>query len=616
MKHLLVITIVLNALLVWQSCLAAEPARHEVDVCVYGGTASGVMAALAAEKECAKVILIEPSRWLGGMTGGGINHLDWGKRNTVGGSTYKILTDTNSDGQISQEEYNAFQKFKKEHGDDWEAALKKKGAKGPTWHLGHHKPNILWFVVDDMSANFSCYGEKAIQTPHVDALANEGVRFTSAYATSPVCSTFRSALITGMYQTSIGAHHHRSGRGAHRIVLPDGVHPLPTLFQQTGYYTCIGSGLPGVDYRGLPAKAKHAGKLGKTDYNFHWDRSMYDSHDWAGRDKNQPFFMQVQLHGGKLRGASEAGYSKLEEQVKQAFGDATPPERVKLPPYYPRDPVLLRDWSTYLDTVRLTDLHVGRVIERLKKEGLLENTLIIFFTDHGISHARGKQFLYDEGTHIPLIIRGPGIAAGKTRTDLVEHIDIAALSLAAAGMNLPKKMQGQDVLADEYKPKQAVYAARDRCGEAADRIRSVRGEEYLYIRNFYPDRPYLMPSTYKDGKLIVQRLRAMHGAGKLDRLAVDLLFSPTRPSEELYLYEQDRWQTRNLAQNPAHAEALSRHRALLDRWVEETSDLGPETPEVYELEIVDQLKSRRDPAWREAFRRNAEQYKRWAREGK
>lgn len=478
------------------------------------------------------------------------------------------------------------------------------------------RPNILWFVVDDMSANFSCYGEEAIQTPHVDALAKQGVRFTRAYATSPVCSTFRSALITGMYQTTIGAHHHRSGRGEHRIVLPDGVEPIPALFQEAGYYTCMGSGLPGVDYRGLPVKGKHAERLGKADYNFDWDTSIYNSNDWAGRKKDQPFFMQVQLHGGKLRGASQAGYAKLDEQAKQAFGEVTSPEDVKLPPYYPRDPVLLKDWASYLDTVRLTDRHVGLVMQRLEEEGLLDNTLVIFFTDHGISHARGKQFLYDEGTRIPLIIRGPGVATGKTRSDLIEHIDIAALSLAAAGIDVPAQMQGRDVLATGYEPKAAVYAARDRCGEAVDRIRSVRTEDYLYIRNFYPDRPHLMPSTYKDGKLVIQRLRALHEAGKLDKVANTLLFSPTRFPEELYLYKQDRWQMENLADDPAHAKALSQHRELLDKWIKETHDLGPETPEVYELEIRDQLKSRNNQAWRDAYRRNAEQYKRWASEGK
>src|SRR6186997_2032629 len=123
------------------------------------------------------------------------------------------------------------------------------------------RPNILWFIVDDMSANFSCYGEKTIQTPNVDRLAREGTRFANAFVTAPVCSACRSALITGMYQTSIGAHHHRSGRGELKIQLPDGVEPLPALFQKAGYYICIGSGLPQVSRGGKKARAN--GGLGK-----------------------------------------------------------------------------------------------------------------------------------------------------------------------------------------------------------------------------------------------------------------------------------------------------------------------------------------------------------------
>ncbi len=481
---------------------------------------------------------------------------------------------------------------------------------------GGDRPNIVWFVVDDMSANFSCYGERSIQTPNIDRLATEGLQFTRAYATSPVCSTFRSAMITGMYQTSIGAHHHRSGRGEHRITLPDGVRPIPAIFQEAGYYTCIGSGLKDYDYRSQLVNGRERGRLGKTDYNFDWDKSIYDSHDWSSRKKGQPFFMQVQLHGGKLRGASAAHYARFDKQVEEVFDDLTDPMSIKLPPYYPRDQAILKDWSSYLDSVRMTDRHVGLVIERLRDEGLVENTLTVFFTDHGISHARGKQFLYDEGTHIPLIVGGPGIAKGKTRDDLVEHIDIAAFTLAAAGVGIPRKMQGQDILAQSYERKRAVFAARDRCGEAADRIRSVRSEHYLYIKNYYPRRPHLMPSNYKDGKLIIKRLRELHAQGKLSSLAEKLLFAPTRAADELYLYGQDRWQTKNLAGDPKHAEALRQHRARLDRWVEETGDPGPETPEVYAMETADQMQSNRNKTSREIYRKNAELYKRWAREGK
>ncbi|MFK8114755.1 MAG: sulfatase [Rubripirellula sp.] len=475
------------------------------------------------------------------------------------------------------------------------------------------RPNILWIVVDDMSANFSCYGEETVATPHVDRMAKEGLRFTRAYATSPVCSTFRSAMITGMYQNSIGAHHHRSGRGKHRVVLPPGVRPVPEYFQQAGYWTCIGSGLPGRDASGNP---RAVDRLGKTDYNFDWSPEIYDSHDWAGRKPDQPFFMQVQLHGGKIRGASTEKYKATEERMVAEFDGPTDPNTVELPPYYPRDPVLLRDWATYLDNVRITDRHVGKVIERLDGEGLLENTLVIFFTDHGISHARGKQFLFDEGTHIPLVIRGPGVSQGETRTDLVEHIDVAALSLAAANIEIPSSMEGDDILADDYQPKQVVFAARDRCGEAADRIRSVRTERFLYIKNFYPERPFLMPSEYKDNKLIIKRLRELHSEGKLGELAQQLLFAPTRSAEELYLYGQDRWQTKNLANDPAHRNVLAQHRSQLVQWIKQTGDPGPETPEVYILETEDQMQSTRNKTTRENYRKNSELYRRWASEGK
>ena len=478
-----------------------------------------------------------------------------------------------------------------------------------------NRPNILWFVIDDMSANFSCYGEKVIETPHVDRLAKEGLLFTHAYATSPVCSTFRSSLITGMYQNSIGAHHHRSGRSKkNKIELPEGISAIPELFKEAGYFTCIGSGLNNFDFRSLPSKI---GRKGKTDYNFEWDTKIYDSHDWSERKGNQPFFMQVQLHGGKIRGASEKHYEILEKRMENQFEvKPTSQDLIKLPPYYPNDSVLLRDWAKYLDTVRITDWHVGKVIERLKKEGIYEDTMIIFFTDHGISHARGKQFLYDEGTHIPLVIKGPGVPKGKKRHDLVEHIDIAALSLAIAGIKIPKKMEGQDILAKQHQPKKFVFAARDRCGEAADQIRSVRTEKFLYIKNFFPQRPHLMPSNYKDTKLIIRRLRELHAKGKTNTLANQLLFSSTRPEEELYLYKQDKWQTKNLVENQKYKKNLDELRENLTQWMLKTRDPGPETLEIYILETEDQMSSTGNKVSRENYRKNSEIYRNWFKQGR
>ncbi|MDQ3684022.1 MAG: sulfatase [Acidobacteriota bacterium] len=466
------------------------------------------------------------------------------------------------------------------------------------------RPNILWFVVDDMSANFSSYGEKLIETPNVDRLAREGTRFSRAFTTGPVCSPSRSALITGMYQTSINAHHHRSGRGAEKIRLPAGVEPVPVLFKRAGYYTANGG-----------PQVKDSRQLAKTDYNFEWDQAMYDGNDWSGRRPGQPFFMQVQLHGGKLRHNKNWSQRALNE-----LGSLTKPESVTLPPYYPRDTVLLEDWAQYLDAVRYTDREVGDVLRRLEKEGILDQTVIIFMTDHGISHAREKQFLYDGGTHVPFIVRGPGVESGAVRDDLIEHIDAVAISLALAEIEIPKGMQARNVFAKDYRKRDAVFSARDRCDETVDRIRSVRTEGFKYIRNFYPQRPHLQPNAYKDGKEIVQRLREMHAGNKLGALAEKILFSPTRAPEEMYDVRTDPHETRNLAADPKHGKALREMRERLNRWIKESVDRGqqPEPAAMFDSDMavyLQEIGGRREDRLR-MIRDNIALMKRWVAEGK
>ena len=482
-------------------------------------------------------------------------------------------------------------------------------AEAPSAAVAVKKPNVVWIIVDDMSANFSCYGEKTISTPHVDRLAREGTRFRRAFVTAPVCSACRSALITGMYQTSIGSHQHRSGRGTVKIQLPTGVEPIPAIMQRAGYYTCIGDG--------VAAKPRKA-RLGKTDYNFEWDAAIYDGDDWSGRAAGQPFFMQVQLPGGKLRLESTASAERLAQRAAEELGGATRPDDVELPPYYPRVRELLVDWAAYLDAVRFTDKQVGEVLARLDREKLLDDTLVIFMTDHGISHARGKQFLYDEGTHVPLVIRGPGVGRGVERDDLVEHIDLAAVTLAAAGLPVPSKMQARNILAADYEFRDAVFAARDRCDETVERLRSVRTERFLYIRNFHPRRPLLQPNAYKDGKAILQTLRELHAAGSLSELSEQLLFAPTRPAEELYEWRVDRWQIRNLSPDPDFRQPLEQLRARLDGWIAESGDRGPESEPQFDSDMRVYLNDirRRGPEQAEVIERNIATMKQWASEGK
>jgi arylsulfatase A-like enzyme len=457
------------------------------------------------------------------------------------------------------------------------------------------KPNILWLIAEDMSPHFGCYGEKTIQTPNVDKLAEDGVLFERAFVAGPICSPSRSALITGMYQTSIGAHHHRSGVGAQKIHLPADVEPLPRLFQQAGYHTSNSGYYPAV-------------RTGKTDYNFEFDSTIYHGTDWKTRQPGQPFFAQIQLFGGKVRDVP-----KLLAEAREQLGSATPTQELPLPPYYPRTPGIFEDWAATLDAVRITDQYVGEIMERLRTEGILDQTVIFFISDHGVSHGRGKQFLYDEGTHIPFVVSGPGLSKGQRRGDLIEHIDMAAMSLAIAGISLPKPMQARNALAIDYQPREMTFSARDRADETVDRIRSVRTERWKYIRNFMPQRPYLQPNYYKDHKPCLMALRSAAAAGHLNEVQ-QLLFAKTREPEELYDLETDPWEVRNLAADPMCANILQALRGRLERWMEETNDQGriAESESRYDADMA--VYQGRKPNPEVAM--NIALMKQWAKEGK
>ena len=226
------------------------------------------------------------------------------------------------------------------------------------------RPNILWIVVDDMSCDFGYQGQALVDTPHVDRLAKEGVVFSNAYVTAAVCSSSRSAMITGMYQTSIGAHNHPSGRGVVKQYLPEPVRMVPELLKEAGYCTSNTN----ISFK----------NFGKADYDFVWNpKEIYDAPDWSGRKAGQPFFAQVQLFGGKYRNVP-AAYAR----VKQELEDLITPDQVSLPPYYPDDPVFRKDWAEYLNSVQYTNWEVGRILQRLKDDEVLDNTIIFFMTDH------------------------------------------------------------------------------------------------------------------------------------------------------------------------------------------------------------------------------------------
>ncbi|MCB1236384.1 MAG: sulfatase-like hydrolase/transferase, partial [Verrucomicrobiae bacterium] len=357
-------------------------------------------------------------------------------------------------------------------------------------------------------------------------------------------------------------------------------------------------------------------RKGKQDYNFAYDESaLYDGIDPAQRAEGQPFFAQYQLRGGKLRNVE-----KSYEEVRAGLETLVDPNAVKLPPYYPDHPVIREDWAQYLDSVNYTDVEVGRILGRLREQGLLRNTAVFFLTDHGISHARGKQFLYEEGIHIPFVVWGPGLVPGGTvRDDLVALIDLGAASLQLAGIAVPDWMQGRPLFGPDARPRDFVVSARDRCDETVDRIRCVRAGDFKYIRNDFPNRPYLQPNRYKDAKPFMPVLRELFAVGKLDA-AQSLQLAETRPEEELYDLASDPWEIHNLAADPARRERLAEMRSLLANWELDSDDRGrfPESEAMYDSDMALYLNQgkKKDPAAKAELEANIALMKRWRAEGR
>ena len=429
------------------------------------------------------------------------------------------------------------------------------------------RPNILWLVAEDFGPHLGCYGTKEVWTPHVDRLAAEGIRFTQFFTTAPVCSPSRSAFMTGMYQTTIGAHQHRSHRDdGYR--LPEGVAVAPDWMRKAGYFT--------ANVRAFPEALKLTGS-GKTDWNFTYSGKPFDSDHWADLKAHQPFFAQVNFK---------------ETHRKFVSPRRADPAKVVLPPYYPDHPVVREDWAQYLDAATELDEKVGKMLQQLETDGLARNTIVFFTADNGQAHVRGKQFCYDSGLHVPLIARWPagvGQAAsfnpGTTSDRLVCSIDLLPTMLRLAGVAPPPKMQGQVFLGEDARPpRQYVFGARDRCDETVARFRTVRDANYRYIRNFMPERPFLQANAYKERSYPVWNLlKELDAAGKLAPLP-KVLTAAAMPSEELFDVRSDPHEVVNLAasREPRHVEALARLRGVLDQWMEETNDQGriPEPEEV------------------------------------
>jgi len=417
------------------------------------------------------------------------------------------------------------------------------------------QPNILWLIAEDMGPEaLSRAGTPEAHTPNLDKLAAEGVYYSHAYD-GMVCSVSRSSFMTGMYAVTIGAHNHRT---SDKKPLPEGVRVLPQWLKGAGYFT--------ANLKSLPPEFGFKG-TGKTDWNFTVSGEPFDSADWADLKAHQPFYAQINFQ---------------ETHRKYHAPAHANPDKVAIPPYYPDHPVTRKDWAQYLDAASELDRKIGIILKQLEADGLAENTIIMFFGDNGASMVRAKQFCYEEGFHVPLIVRWPSklkapkqIKPGTTDPRFIDGIDFSPTMLAIAGLPTPPKMQGISFLGEQAgSGREYIFGTRDRCDETVMCIRSVRDARYRLIVNLTPETPFLAPNGYKNRAYPVWKLLPkLHTEGKLTP-AQDFLCQPRMPDEEFYGLEKDPDEIHNLAESnlPEHKAELRKLRQAMRKWQRDVGD--------------------------------------------
>lgn len=424
------------------------------------------------------------------------------------------------------------------------------------------QPNILWLTSEDNNVNWvGCYGNPHALTPHIDRLASEGFLYTHCYSNAPVCAPMRSAWITGVHSVSMGTHPMRS-----RYPIPhDRIRYYPDLLKDAGYFV---------------------GNAKKTDYNIggREDREAWDIDraDWNQLKQHQPFFMVI---------------NSTKSHESKAFGDVTntthDPDNIRLARYHPDIPVIRQNYAHYHDQVSKMDQDIGDALAALEKSGMAENTIVVHCSDHGGVLARSKRFLYDSGTHCPLIVRipekykhlRPGQPGSKVDA-LVSFIDMPKTWLQICGAQTPEYLQGKTFLGPEAESRDYHISYRGRMDERCDNVRAIRDNRFLYIRNYMPYAPWGQRLEYLWRMKATQAWEQHHLAGKTD--AITGRFFGTKPAVELYDSAGDPDNVVNLADDPAYADDLQRLGLALDKWQRDNYDAGliPETEIVHQSEIA------------------------------
>ena len=421
------------------------------------------------------------------------------------------------------------------------------------------RPNILWLSSEDFSPHLGCYGDPNAKTPAIDRFAKEGVRFTLAFTVHGVCAPVRSSIITGLYPSSLGSCAMRCAAD-----IPESPVCFTETLRQAGYYCTNNS---------------------KQDYNFEtpraaWDQSSKNAH-YKNRPEGTPFFAVfnfTETHESKLWDSADfenthpKGLSTAEYQS---------PDAMVVPPIYPDSPVVRRDLARLYERITEFDHFVRDMLAELEAAGLEDDTIVFVWSDHGDGLPRFKRWLYESGTHVPLLVRiperfrinGQGVS-GATDDRLLNLFQLGPTVLNLAGVKPLPRMQAKAFLGPNLpKPAEYLFGARDRIDEFFDLVRSVRDRRCRFIRNLNPWIPYFPKHEYGDRCNTLQAMRRLHAEGKLPPASAQWMAS-RRPPEELYDLEADPYEICNLADNPDYSATKERLGGVMIEWMVQTRDTG------------------------------------------
>tara|TARA_Y200000002_G_scaffold356950_1_gene339113 strand:+ start:2536 stop:4227 length:1692 start_codon:yes stop_codon:yes gene_type:complete len=449
-----------------------------------------------------------------------------------------------------------------------------------------NKPlNVVWISCEDMGPILGAYGNKTVRTPNIDRLAEQGVKYTNAYATVGVCAPSRFSIITGMYPARLGAHNMRTGNH-NNFKWPEAV----SFRQNKGVLDKSGKNVPEYEVvtpsyvkpfsEYLRAQGYYCVNDNKCDYQFNapftaWD-DVYGGGSYKDAPKERPFFYVKNF------------YTTHESRIwlRKDKPMTVLPKNVPVPDYYADLPIVREGIARKYSNIEALDKEVGQLLDQLEKDGVLDNSVIFFWSDHGGNLLRQKRAVGESGLHVPLLVRYPdGFRAGETDNRMVSLMDLGPTVMSIIGVDPPKYMDGK-AFAGPYQQtaRKYIYGSADRFDECTDMQRSVLDGRFVYIKNFMPELPLIYRNRYREQIPMNKQLIELNIAGKLEGDAA-YIFMQTKPIEELYDLQSDPYEVHNLAKDPAHKEKLIELRTQLKKWQTEINDRGftPETEIISEF---------------------------------